>query len=78
VLEELSAKGVGCVLVVNAAGHLVGTFTDGDLRRTLQERKTEVLSLNPTVYEIYIELCKKSGGAFLACMLSISLSFGTT
>jgi len=30
------------VLVVDSAGHLMGTFTDGDLRRTLQQRKNEV------------------------------------
>jgi len=43
VLGELSAKGCGCVLVVDSAGHLMGTFTDGDLRRTLQQRKNEVM-----------------------------------
>ena len=38
VLGELTAKGVGCVLVVSGAGALLGTFTDGDLRRALQSR----------------------------------------
>lgn len=42
VLGELSAKGCGCVLVVDAVGKLVGTFTDGDLRRTLQQKKAQV------------------------------------
>ena len=32
-LVEMSAKGFGCVLVVDPAGHLVGIVTDGDLRR---------------------------------------------
>lgn len=38
VLSELTAKGVGCVLVVADGGALLGTFTDGDLRRALQGR----------------------------------------
>ena len=36
VLVQLSAKGCGCVLVADAGGALLGIFTDGDLRRTLQ------------------------------------------
>lgn len=35
-LTELTSKGCGCLLVVNAENHLIGTFTDGDLRRTLK------------------------------------------
>ena len=42
VLGELSAKGCGCVLVVDSNRQLLGTFTDGDLRRSLQHRKAEV------------------------------------
>lgn len=38
VLGELTAKGVGCVLVVSDSHTLLGTFTDGDLRRALQSR----------------------------------------
>lgn len=42
-LGELTSKGVGCLLVVDArAGKLLGTFTDGDLRRTLQGRGAQV------------------------------------
>ena len=37
VLVELSGKGCGCVLVASADGQLEGIFTDGDLRRTLQQ-----------------------------------------
>ena len=43
VLGELSAKGCGCVLVVDDAGRLLGTFTDGDLRRTLQQKEAKVM-----------------------------------
>ncbi|MCZ8098247.1 MAG: KpsF/GutQ family sugar-phosphate isomerase [Burkholderiales bacterium] len=32
-IREMSAKGFGCVLVVNADGALAGIITDGDLRR---------------------------------------------
>ena len=34
-LLEISRKGMGMTAVVNAAGELVGVYTDGDLRRTL-------------------------------------------
>ena len=34
-LLEISRKGLGMTAVVNAAGELVGVYTDGDLRRTL-------------------------------------------
>ncbi|KAK9839852.1 hypothetical protein WJX81_006078 [Elliptochloris bilobata] len=44
VLGELTAKGVGCVLVVSGGGALLGTFTDGDLRRALQSRGAQVMS----------------------------------
>ncbi|XP_059628551.1 probable arabinose 5-phosphate isomerase [Cornus florida] len=35
-LVELSSKGCGCLLVIDEQYHLIGTFTDGDLRRTLK------------------------------------------
>ncbi|KZV34772.1 putative arabinose 5-phosphate isomerase-like [Dorcoceras hygrometricum] len=35
-LVELSSKGCGCLLVIDDDHHLLGTFTDGDLRRTLK------------------------------------------
>ncbi|XP_077252872.1 putative arabinose 5-phosphate isomerase [Tasmannia lanceolata] len=35
-LMELSSKGCGCLLVIDDEHHLIGTFTDGDLRRTLK------------------------------------------
>lgn len=35
-LTELTSKGCGCLLVVDEERHLIGTFTDGDLRRTLK------------------------------------------
>ncbi|XP_020578599.1 probable arabinose 5-phosphate isomerase [Phalaenopsis equestris] len=35
-LTELTSKACGCLLVVNAENQLIGTFTDGDLRRTLK------------------------------------------
>ena len=41
-LGELSGKALGCLLVVGTDGKLLGTFTDGDLRRTLQSRGAQV------------------------------------
>lgn len=35
-LVELTSKGCGCLLVIDESYHLIGTFTDGDLRRTLK------------------------------------------
>ncbi|KAL5990568.1 putative arabinose 5-phosphate isomerase [Asimina triloba] len=35
-LVELTSKGCGCLLVLDDKYHLFGTFTDGDLRRTLK------------------------------------------
>ncbi|OVA02386.1 CBS domain [Macleaya cordata] len=35
-LVELTSKGCGCLLVIDDEHHLIGTFTDGDLRRTLK------------------------------------------
>jgi arabinose-5-phosphate isomerase len=42
-LVELSGKGCGCVLVVDENNKLLGTFTDGDLRRTLQAKGSDAL-----------------------------------
>lgn len=42
-LVELSNKRCGCVLVVDDYYHLLGIFTDGDLRRNLQEMGSSVL-----------------------------------
>lgn len=38
---EMSAKGVGCIGVVDARGHLCGIITDGDLRRHMRPGLTE-------------------------------------
>jgi arabinose-5-phosphate isomerase len=35
-LVEMSAKGFGCVGIVDARGHIVGIITDGDLRRQMR------------------------------------------
>ncbi|RVX19468.1 putative arabinose 5-phosphate isomerase [Vitis vinifera] len=35
-LVELTSKGCGCLLVIDDEYCLIGTFTDGDLRRTLK------------------------------------------
>lgn len=46
VLGELSAKGCGCVLIVAPGSTaLLGTFTDGDLRRSLQSLGAQMLQM---------------------------------
>lgn len=45
VLVELSNKRCGCVLIVDPDKHLLGIFTDGDLRRSLQNRGPAALDL---------------------------------
>ena len=36
-IVEMSAKGFGCVAVVDAGGKLAGVITDGDLRRHMRD-----------------------------------------
>ena len=55
VLDEMSKKGIGMTCVVDADERLLGIFTDGDLRRTLEKRDSvrnvkveEVMTRNPT------------------------------
>lgn len=43
-LVELSDKKCGCVLVSDKERNLLGIFTDGDLRRSLQEKGADVFS----------------------------------
>jgi arabinose-5-phosphate isomerase len=42
-LLELSDKHCGCVLIVDSESKLLGIFTDGDLRRTLQNKGADCL-----------------------------------
>src|ERR1700739_1442597 len=35
-LEEMSAKGFGCVAIVDPCGRIAGIITDGDLRRQMR------------------------------------------
>ena len=37
-LLEISKKGVGMTAIVDAGLHVLGIYTDGDLRRTLEKR----------------------------------------
>ena len=45
ILVELSNKQCGCVVVVDQKGAMLGIFTDGDLRRTLQKHGEGALRL---------------------------------
>ncbi|CAK9188220.1 unnamed protein product [Ilex paraguariensis] len=44
-LVELTSKGCGCLLVIDGEFHLIGTFTDGDLRRTLKASGEDIFKL---------------------------------
>ncbi len=51
-LVEMSAKGLGCVVVVDGRGHVAGIVTDGDLRRKmrpdlLSAAVDEIMTANP-------------------------------
>ena len=54
-LVELTSKGCGCLLVVDAAHRLIGTFTDGDLRRTLKASGEAIFKLSVG------EMCNRFG-----------------
>ncbi len=41
-LIEMSAKGLGMVNIIDEQGHLLGIFTDGDLRRTLDHGYVDI------------------------------------
>ncbi|KAL8457148.1 hypothetical protein ACS0TY_035116 [Phlomoides rotata] len=45
-LVELTTKGCGCLLVIDDDYHLLGTFTDGDLRRTLKASGEQIFKLS--------------------------------
>lgn len=45
VLEELSSKSAGTLLVIDEERRLCGIFTDGDLRRSLQHIGSDVLNM---------------------------------
>ncbi len=44
-LEVFTEKRCGCLLVINEQKHLIGIFTDGDLRRALQAHGAKILNL---------------------------------
>ena len=51
-LAEMTAKGIGCVCIVDARGLLAGIITDGDLRRQMRPGLItalvdEVMTKNP-------------------------------
>ena len=65
-LTELTSKGCGCLLVVDDEYHLIGTFTDGDLRRTLK-------ASGPAIFSLTVgEMCNRFVSAQSLC---IALSF---
>jgi arabinose-5-phosphate isomerase len=45
IIYEMSKKGLGMTTVIDESGHLAGIVTDGDLRRLMQSRGGETISL---------------------------------
>jgi arabinose-5-phosphate isomerase len=41
---EMSSKKLGCTIVEDADGRLMGIITDGDLRRHIQQKQQNILS----------------------------------
>src|SRR3974390_822061 len=57
-LVEMSAKGFGCVAIVDRNGHLAGIITDGDLRRQMRPDLMrlpveDIMTTNPKVVDRY-------------------------
>ena len=55
-LVEMSAKGFGCVAIVDPRGHIAGIITDGDLRRKMQPNLMtalvdDVMTRNPKLID---------------------------
>ncbi len=55
-LVEMSAKGFGCVAIVDARGQIAGIITDGDLRRQMRpdlmtSRVDDIMTGNPKVID---------------------------
>jgi arabinose-5-phosphate isomerase len=51
-LDEMTAKGLGCVVIVDGRGHVAGIITDGDLRRKMRAdllsvSVDEIMTANP-------------------------------
>ena len=44
-LVKMTSKGCGCLLIVDDKNHLVGIFTDGDLRQTLKSNGEGIFKL---------------------------------
>ncbi|MGB1580970.1 MAG: KpsF/GutQ family sugar-phosphate isomerase [Nevskiales bacterium] len=62
-LLEMSAKGLGMTTVVDADGKLAGVFTDGDLRRTLDQ---DIDVRSASIAEVMTSPCRSVGADMLA------------
>ena len=64
-LLEMTSKGLGMTAIVNSRGNLVGIYTDGDLRRSLNKgvdiygaNIKDVMTPNPEVVRTYDRITK--------------------
>jgi arabinose-5-phosphate isomerase len=58
-MQEMSRKGLGASAIVNEAGHILGIFTDGDLRRLIEKgldlrllKAQDVMHANPSTVNL--------------------------
>lgn len=63
-LVELSKKKCGCLLIVDQASNLLGIFTDGDLRRSLEQKGPAALTMR--VGDLMMSLPRTIDGEALA------------
>ncbi|MEO6103386.1 MAG: KpsF/GutQ family sugar-phosphate isomerase [Pseudoxanthomonas sp.] len=63
-LVEMSRKRLGMTAVVDADGHLLGLYTDGDLRRSLDDAKIDLR--NTTIAEVMTRSPRTIGAGALA------------
>jgi arabinose-5-phosphate isomerase len=63
-MMEMSAKGLGCVCIVDASGEVAGIITDGDLRRHMRPDLPDLLTV--TVDDIMTKKPKTAPPSMLA------------
>ena len=69
-LGELTSKSCGCVLVTGPQQQLLGTFTDGDLRRTLQAQGPAIFNLKVMQYSRAGQLSRQVAALCFGCIVN--------
>ncbi len=72
-LDELTSKACGCVLVTGPQQQLLGTFTDGDLRRTLQAQGPGLFAMKVGAVSPLIGPFVRLGSGLVLCPPALQL-----